>query len=161
MGRDRRVVREVIGWSDSTGTAASHSGFAKWEFPAEAESLSPARARVRDVPAQGELTGLGDMTVSLVNELLTNAPRHTDGPVRRRVYGRGAPAERAHGPADRRGDVGARRATRPGDARRPAGRPGEDEHGRGPRLVARLSGRWGTPHVETGKAVWFELPLPG
>lgn len=37
----------------------------------------------------------------------------------------------------------------------------DDEGGRGLRLVACSSRRWGTRRGKTGKTVWFELPLPG
>ncbi|MHC0431956.1 SpoIIE family protein phosphatase [Streptomyces sp. O3] len=35
-----------------------------------------------------------------------------------------------------------------------------DDAGRGLRVVSGLAGQWGTSRTDTGKSVWFELPLP-
>jgi hypothetical protein len=42
---------------------------------------------------------------------------------------------------------------------RPLREPVDAEHGRGLNLVNVLSSRWGVRSGDTGKVVWFELPV--
>lgn len=42
---------------------------------------------------------------------------------------------------------------------RPLREPADTEHGRGLSLVDALASRWGVRSGETGKVVWFELPV--
>jgi anti-sigma regulatory factor (Ser/Thr protein kinase) len=42
---------------------------------------------------------------------------------------------------------------------RPLREPSDVEHGRGLNLVDALASRWGVRSADTGKIVWFELPV--
>ncbi|CAM5231463.1 ATP-binding protein [Streptomyces tanashiensis] len=131
---------------------------AEWHFPAEANAVRTARHAVRATLRAWELdTALGDVTVLLVSELVTNSLRYASGPIGvRLVRPRSDGADPAHPPAllvevsDPLPDPPTERAPGP-----------EDEGGRGLGLVACSARRWGTRRGRTGKTVWFELALPG
>ncbi|MDQ1036374.1 anti-sigma regulatory factor (Ser/Thr protein kinase) [Streptomyces sp. V3I8] len=125
---------------------------AEWTFPADPGAVRTARTVVRGQLCAWGLDALTDVTALLVSELVTNALRHATGPIGVRLV-------RPSGPAgtllvevsDPLPDLPRERAARP-----------DDETGRGLRLVADSSYRWGTrPGREKGKTVWFELALPG
>ncbi|ALO10817.1 MULTISPECIES: ATP-binding protein [Streptomyces] len=131
---------------------------AEWTFPAEANAVRTARHAVRETLRAWELdAALGDVTVLLVSELVTNSLRYASGPIGvRLVRPRLDGAEPAPHPAllvevsDPLPDP---------PTEKPAGP--EDEGGRGLGLVACSARRWGTRKGRTGKTVWFELALPG
>ncbi|MFD8639024.1 ATP-binding protein [Streptomyces zaomyceticus] len=131
---------------------------AEWNFPAEANAVRTARHAVRETLRAWELDStLGDVTVLLVSELVTNSLRYASGPIGvRLVRPRPDGADPAHPPAllvevsDPLPDPPTERAPGP-----------EDEGGRGLGLVACSARRWGTRKGRTGKTVWFELALPG
>ncbi|MFF8374658.1 ATP-binding protein [Streptomyces sp. NPDC015661] len=131
---------------------------AEWSFPAEANAVRTARHAVRETLRAWELDkALGDLTVLLVSELVTNSLRYASGPIGvRLVRPRSDAADPAHPPAllvevsDPLPDPPTERAPGP-----------EDEGGRGLGLVACSARRWGTRRGRTGKTVWFELALPG
>lgn len=55
---------------------------AEWNFPAEADAVRTARHAVRETLRAWELdTALGDVTVLLVSELVTNSLRYASGPI--------------------------------------------------------------------------------
>ena len=130
----------------------------EWSFPAEADAVRTARHAVRDALRTWRIdTAVGDVTVLLVSELVTNSLRHASGPIGVRLV-------RLHpdgdDPARHRGllvEVSDPLPDPPTE--RPAGP--EDEGGRGLQLVACSARRWGTRKGRTGKTVWFELALPG
>ncbi len=131
---------------------------AEWNFPAEANAVRTARHAVRETLRAWELdAALGDVTVLLVSELVTNSLRYASGPIGvRLVRTHPGGADPAHPPAllvevsDPLSDPPTTRAPGP-----------EDEGGRGLGLVACSARRWGTRKGRTGKTVWFELALPG
>lgn len=144
-------AREVIGVIDTDGECA------EWAFPAEPGAVRTARHAVRGALRDWGLDAVGDVTVLLVSELVTNSLRYASGPIGVRLQRRvpaadGDPA----GPAllvevsDPLPDPPTTRAAEP-----------SDEGGRGLHLVAVSSRRWGTRHGKSGKTVWFELALPG
>ncbi|MFI6092103.1 ATP-binding protein [Streptomyces sp. NPDC051218] len=138
----------MIGVIDTEGDCA------EWDFPADAGAVRMARAVVRKQLGAWGLAAVGDITVLLVSELVTNSLRHASGPIGVRLV-------RPTGPSgtllvevsDPLPDPPQERETSP-----------DDEGGRGIQLVARASRRWGTRQGrtgKTGKTVWFELALPG
>ncbi|APE23689.1 MULTISPECIES: ATP-binding protein [Streptomyces] len=130
----------------------------EWHFPAEANAVRTARHAVRETLRAWELDStLGDVTVLLVSELVTNSLRYASGPIGvRLVRPRRDGADPAHPPAllvevsDPLPDPPTERVPGP-----------EDEGGRGLGLVACSARRWGTRKGRAGKTVWFELALPG
>ncbi|MFE1500553.1 ATP-binding protein, partial [Streptomyces albidoflavus] len=116
------------------------------------------RHAVRETLRAWELdTALGDVTVLLVSELVTNSLRYASGPIGvRLVRPRPDGGDPTHPPAllvevsDPLPDPPTARAPGP-----------EDEGGRGLGLVACSARRWGTRKGRAGKTVWFELALPG
>ncbi|WP_225799357.1 ATP-binding protein [Streptomyces sp. NK15101] len=131
---------------------------AEWNFPAEANAVRTARHAVRETLRAWELdTALGDVTVLLVSELVTNSLRYASGPIGvRLVRPHGDGADPARSPAllvevsDPLPDPPTERVPGP-----------DDEGGRGLALVACSARRWGTRRGRAGKTVWFELALPG
>ncbi|MCH0540118.1 ATP-binding protein [Streptomyces sp. MUM 203J] len=142
---------------------------AEWTFPAEPDSVRTARRVVRDTLRAWRLEqDLGDLTVLLVSELVTNSLRYAYGPIGVRLLRvppehDGQPWPEAHpehgghpSPAllvevsDPLPDPPRERLAGP-----------EDEGGRGLQLVACSARRWGTRKGRSGKTVWFELALPG
>ncbi|MEU2429587.1 ATP-binding protein [Streptomyces sp. NPDC007861] len=142
----------MIGVIDTDGDVA------EWTFPAEPDAVRTARHVVRDALRAWELdTSLGDLTVLLVSELVTNSLRYTSGPigvrlVRLNLDGASPPPAPAL-----LVEVSDPLPDPPRE--RPAGP--DDEGGRGIQLVACAARRWGTRRGRSGKTVWFELPLPG
>ncbi|MFC3575838.1 ATP-binding protein [Streptomyces yaanensis] len=136
---------EVIGVLDTEGESA------EWTFPADPGAVRTARAVVRGQLRTWGLDQLGDVTVLLVSELVTNALRHATGPIGVRLV---RPADAAPTllveVSDPLPDPPHERTAR-----------SDDENGRGLQLVAHSSSRWGTRPGNTGKTVWFELPVHG
>ncbi|MDX3068345.1 ATP-binding protein [Streptomyces scabiei] len=133
------------------GVIDSGDGCAEWTFPAEPGAVRDARAVVRRQLHAWDLDALGDITVLLVSELVTNALRHATGPIGVRLVRPSGPSSALlvevsdplpDPPRERAADV-------------------DDESGRGLRLVACSSRAWGTRPGEAGKTVWFELAVPG
>ncbi|MGW0750195.1 ATP-binding protein [Streptomyces sp. NPDC002587] len=141
----------MIGVIDTDGECA------EWAFPAEPGAVRTARNAVRGTLRDWGLDSVGDVTVLLVSELVTNSLRYASGPIGVRLERRNpAAASTGSGPAllvevsDPLPDPPREREARP-----------DDEGGRGLHLVAVASKRWGTRHGKSGKTVWFELALPG
>lgn len=130
----------------------------EWNFPAESHAVRTARHAVRDTLRKWQIdTAVGDVTVLLVSELVTNSLRYASGPIGvRLVHLQSDADDTARRPAllvevsDPLPDP---------PTERPAGP--DDEGGRGLQLVACSARRWGTRKGRTGKTVWFELALPG
>ncbi len=153
---------------------------AEWTFPAQPGSVRGARHAVRDVlHSWGLDAAVGDLTVLLVSELVTNSLRYASGPIGVRLE-RSRPDASGNGAGELTGDfstdlrIGARPPTPPAapgllvevsdplpdpPTERSAGP--DDEGGRGLQLVACSARRWGTRRGKSGKTVWFELALPG
>ncbi|MCX4740629.1 SpoIIE family protein phosphatase [Streptomyces antibioticus] len=120
---------------------------ASWEVPADPAAVAEARAR-----ATRQVTdwGLGELAMTselIVSELVTNAIRYAEGPIRLRLI------------------KDARLTCEVADASSTAPRlrhaRSTDEGGRGLFLVAQLSHRWGARYTGEGKIIWSEQDIPG
>ncbi|MET9957734.1 ATP-binding protein [Streptomyces sp. NPDC006326] len=141
----------MIGVIDTDGECA------EWAFPAEPGAVRAARHAVRGQLRSWGLEAVGDVTVLLVSELVTNSLRYASGPIGVRLERRESAVDGdSEGPAllvevsDPLPDPPRKRLAAPGD-----------EGGRGLHLVAVSAQSWGTRHGKSGKTVWFELALPG
>ncbi|MEU6093716.1 ATP-binding protein [Streptomyces sp. NPDC047079] len=124
---------------------------AEWTFHADPGAVRTARAAVRDQLRAWGLDEIGDIAALLVSELVTNSLRHATGPIGVRLIRDGGTAPCLLVEVS---------DTLP-DPPRERTADSYSEDGRGLQLVARSSRRWGTRPAETGKTVWFELPVPG
>ncbi|MEU1409121.1 ATP-binding protein [Streptomyces sp. NPDC005728] len=118
---------------------------ASWPLPRELTSVRRARRLVTAQLSDWDLQDLVDTAELLVSELVTNALRHTRGPLRLNLQVRG-PRLRCEvedtesaGPVRQVVDVDA-------------------ESGRGTELLDLLAEAWGSTRTATGKTTWFELP---
>ncbi|WP_093799255.1 ATP-binding protein [Streptomyces sp. Wb2n-11] len=142
----------MIGVIDTDGACA------EWSFPAEPGAVRTARHAVRDALRAWDLPDtVGDVTVLLVSELVTNSLRYASGPIGVRLL---RPAADGHPPGTRPVLVVEVSDPLPDPPLERAAAP-DDEGGRGLQLVACSARRWGTRRGRTGKTVWFELVLPG
>ncbi|MGW0561977.1 ATP-binding protein [Streptomyces sp. NPDC003016] len=142
----------MIGVIDTDGACA------EWSFPAEPGAVRTARHAVRDALRAWDLSdAVGDVTVLLVSELVTNSLRYASGPIGVRLL---CPATDGHPPGARPVLVVEVSDPLPDPPLERAAGP-DDEGGRGLQLVACSTRRWGTRRGRTGKTVWFELALPG
>ncbi|MFI2370962.1 ATP-binding protein [Streptomyces sp. NPDC018833] len=136
------------------GVTGSEGECAEWTFPAQPNAVRAARHAVREtLRSWGLDAAVGDVTVLLVSELVTNSQRYTSGPIGLRMF---RPSENGAAPtllvevSDPLPDPPTERSAHP-----------DDEGGRGLQLVACTARRWGTRRGRTGKTVWFELALTG
>lgn len=131
---------------------------AEWTFPAEPDVVRAARHAVREALRAWDLDAvIGDVTVLLVSELVTNSLRYASGPIGVRLVRPNPDGVTPAPPSSLLVEVSDPLPDPP--LERPAGP--DDEGGRGLQLVACTARRWGTRRGRTGKTVWFELPLPG
>lgn len=120
---------------------------AVWDLPSTPTVVSEARRTATAKVADWGLEDLVFTTELVVSELVTNAIRYTDGPVRLRlIRGRSLVCEVF--------DSG---ATAP-HLRHPRAM---DEGGRGLLLVSQLAQRWGTRFAPHGKIIWAEIAVTG
>lgn len=127
---------------------------AEWDFPADPGAVRTARAVVREQLGDWGLAPLGDVTVLLVSELVTNSLRYASGPIGVRLVR----------PVDPMGTLRVEVSDPLPDPPLERNAGPDDEGGRGLQLVARSARSWGTGPGRTGrtgKTVWFELALPG
>ncbi len=117
-----------------------------WDVPDDPASCGTARKDVEGQLTRWELQEAAFTTELVVTELISNAIRHSSGPIRLRLI------------LDRTliVEVSDTSSTAP-HLRRAAL---FDEGGRGLMLVAQLAQRWGTRHSADGKTIWAELQLP-
>ncbi|MBR8640328.1 SpoIIE family protein phosphatase [Streptomyces tuirus] len=130
MARTRRLGAEQV---------------AAWDLPSDPAVVADARRAATRQLAHWGLDELSFTTELVVSELVTNAIRYADGPIRLRlireralvceVFDGGATAPHLRHP----------RTT--------------DEGGRGLLLVSQLAQRWGTRFVPDGKIIWAEQSL--
>ncbi|WP_416982232.1 SpoIIE family protein phosphatase [Streptomyces sp. T028] len=119
---------------------------ASCSLPDDPRAAGQAREYVRGQLAVWGLDDLVMTTELLVSELVGNVIRHAGGPIRLRLLrSRSLICEVYDGsltsPRIRRAAF-------------------TDEGGRGLHLVAALSRRWGTRHLDEGKCIWTEQDLP-
>ncbi|WP_369230090.1 SpoIIE family protein phosphatase [Streptomyces sp. R21] len=128
------------------GLAASQ--VATWDIPADPALVAPIRKQVVD---QLDSWGLSEATFPaelVVSELVTNAIRYGEQPIRLRLI---------HDSATLICEVSDTSHTAPHLRRAKI----FDEGGRGLLLVAQLTQRWGSRHTADGKTIWAELTLLG
>ncbi|WP_037617677.1 SpoIIE family protein phosphatase [Streptomyces aureus] len=128
------------------GLAASD--VATWRIPADPALVAPIRKQVSD---QLEVWGLTVATFTaelVVSELVTNAIRYGEPPIRLRLI---------HDSETLICEVSDSSHTAPHLRRAKT----FDEGGRGLLLVAQLTQRWGSRHTPDGKTIWAELSLLG
>ncbi|MEO3765574.1 SpoIIE family protein phosphatase [Streptomyces sp. B5E4] len=119
---------------------------ATWDVPSDPAAVTPARRKVTEQLARWGLDELNFTTELVVSELVTNAIRHGQPPVRLRlIHDRTLICE-----------VSDASSAAPHLRRSRA----YDEGGRGLLLVAQLTQRWGTRHDRQGKTIWAEQHLP-
>jgi PAS domain S-box-containing protein len=120
---------------------------AQWELPADPAAVADARKAASRRLAEWGLAELSFTTELVVSELVTNAIRYAEGPIRLRLIRERTLVCEVH-------DGG---ATSP-HLRHPRT---TDEGGRGLLLVSQVTRRWGTRFVPDGKIIWAEQPLTG
>jgi PAS domain S-box-containing protein len=120
---------------------------ATWDLPTDPAIVANARSlAVRQLMAWG-LEDLGMTTELVVSELVTNAIRHGDGPIRLRLIRQDVLICEVADSSSTSPRLKHARTT--------------DEGGRGLFLVARMTRRWGTRYTQSGKLIWAEQDLPG
>lgn len=118
---------------------------ASWPLSRELTSARRARRLVTAQLDEWNLEDLADTAELLVSELVTNALRHTRGPLRLNLCVRGSRLRCEVEDTDPAGPV--RRVV---DA--------DAEGGRGTELLDLLAEAWGSTRMPTGKTMWFEMP---
>ncbi|MGW0935164.1 ATP-binding protein [Streptomyces sp. NPDC002666] len=142
----------MIGVIDTEGDSA------EWSFPAVPGAVRTARHAVHEaLSCWGLDAAVGDVTVLLVSELVTNSMRYTAGPIGVRLV---RPRPDGEGPTAHPGLLVEVSDPLPDPPTERMAGP-DDEGGRGLQLVACSARRWGTRRGKSGKTVWFELALPG
>ncbi|MFE3638518.1 ATP-binding protein [Streptomyces sp. NPDC059168] len=120
---------------------------ASWPLRQEATSVRRARRLVTAQLADWAVPDLGDTTELLVSEVVTNALRHTRGPLRLNLRLRDSRLLCEVEDTESAGPV--------------RGIAGPDaEGGRGTELLDLLADAWGSVRTATGKSVWFVLHHP-
>jgi PAS domain S-box-containing protein len=117
-----------------------------WEVPVDPAAVSDMRARATRVV---ETWGLGELTMTtqlIVSELVTNAIRYAEPPIRLRML--------------RDSRLTCEVADASSTAPRLRHARSTDEGGRGLFLVAQLAHRWGARHTAEGKVIWAEQEIP-
>ncbi|MFJ1602337.1 SpoIIE family protein phosphatase [Streptomyces sp. NPDC088253] len=149
-----RTVLPVGGAQDDVALllARTHglapSQVATWDIPADPALVAPIRKQVVD---QLDAWGLSAATFTaelVVSELVTNAIRYGEPPIRLRLI---------HDAETLICEVSDSSHTAPHLRRAKT----YDEGGRGLLLVAQLTQRWGSRHTADGKTIWAELTLLG
>ncbi|MFC9455018.1 ATP-binding protein [Streptomyces sp. NPDC058430] len=118
---------------------------ASWPLSRDLTSVARARRLVIAQLGHWDLEEPADTAELLVSEVVTNALRHTRGPLRLNLQVRGSRLRcevedtAAGGPLRRFVDV-------------------DSEGGRGIELLDLLAEAWGTTDTATGKTIWFEVP---
>jgi anti-sigma regulatory factor (Ser/Thr protein kinase) len=118
---------------------------ADWDLPADPAVVAEARKEAARQLAEWGLEELAFTTELVVSELVTNAIRHAEGPIRLRLI-----RERALICEVSDGGATAPHLRHPRTT---------DEGGRGLLLVSQFSRRWGTRFVPEGKVIWAEQSL--
>ncbi|MEU1785494.1 ATP-binding protein [Streptomyces sparsogenes] len=127
------------------GARAADRGVS-WVLPSHPSSVSAARRLALSQLAVWALPGPADDVELLVSEVVTNALRHTAGPVRLTLCL--CPADDALRCEVEDADPAPPRAREAGE---------EDEGGRGLYMIDLLARCWGSHPTGEGKTVWFEL----
>ncbi|MEU6142746.1 SpoIIE family protein phosphatase [Streptomyces sp. NPDC047081] len=117
-----------------------------WDVPVDPSAVADLRARAtRQVEAWG-LADLAMTTELVVSELVTNAIRYAEPPIRLRLL--------------RDASLTCEVADASSTAPRLRHARSTDEGGRGLFLVAQLTDRWGARYTADGKIIWAEQAIP-
>ncbi|WP_372511281.1 SpoIIE family protein phosphatase [Streptomyces cylindrosporus] len=117
-----------------------------WDVPVDPSAVADLRARAtRQVEAWG-LDDLAMTTELVVSELVTNAIRYAEPPIRLRLL--------------RDASLTCEVADASSTAPRLRHARSTDEGGRGLFLVAQLTDRWGARYTADGKIIWAEQEIP-
>jgi PAS domain S-box-containing protein len=120
---------------------------ADWDLPTDPAVVADARKEAARQLTEWGLEDLVFTTELVVSELVTNAIRHAQGPIRLRLI-----RERALVCEVCDGGATAPHLRHPRTT---------DEGGRGLLLVSQFTDRWGTRFVPEGKVIWAEQSLSG
>ncbi|MFF4897979.1 SpoIIE family protein phosphatase [Streptomyces sp. NPDC001068] len=123
----------------------SSAQVASWTLPNDQSAVRRARSEATRQLTEWGLEALGDSTELIVSELVTNAVRHSTGPIELRLIQHQVLTCEVSDT-----DLSSPRLRRASTT---------DENGRGLFLVAQLSRRWGSRSVPGGKVVWAEEAL--
>ncbi|MET8780195.1 SpoIIE family protein phosphatase [Streptomyces sp. NPDC004589] len=118
---------------------------ASWTLPNDRTAVRSARHMATRQLTEWGLEGLQDPTQRIVSELVTNAVRHSTGPIGLRLIQHQALTCEVFDPDANSPRLRDARAT--------------DENGRGLFLITQLSRRWGTRPEPGGKVIWAEQDL--
>ena len=118
----------------------------KIELDSDVASCSTARRFVRETLAQAAEDLRANASL-LVSEVVTNAVLHSSGPVTVEVLGNGSAYRIAVSDGSRTPPI-------------EKGYRADDATGRGLHLLDSLAAAWGWQRTDTGKVVWFDLPVP-
>jgi len=118
---------------------------ADWDLPSDPAVVADARKEATRQLTEWGLEDLAFTTELVVSELVTNAIRHAEGPIRLRLI-----RERALICEVSDGGATAPHLRHPRTT---------DEGGRGLLLVSQFTQRWGTRFVPGGKVIWAEQSL--
>jgi anti-sigma regulatory factor (Ser/Thr protein kinase) len=122
------------------------SQVATWDIPADPALVAPIRKQVVQQLDTWQLSEATFATELVVSELVTNAIRYGDRPIRLRLI---------HDTTTLIVEASDASHTAPHLRRAKT----FDEGGRGLFLVAQLTQRWGSRHTTGGKTIWAELTL--
>ncbi|MCX4903147.1 SpoIIE family protein phosphatase [Streptomyces sp. NBC_00878] len=122
------------------------SQVATWDIPADPALVGPIRKQAVQQLDTWELSEAAFTTELVVSELVTNAIRYGERPIRLRLI---------HDDTTLIFEVSDSSHTAPHLRRAKT----FDEGGRGLLLVAQLTQRWGSRHTPEGKTIWAELAL--
>ncbi|MFK4107288.1 SpoIIE family protein phosphatase [Streptomyces sp. NPDC002176] len=118
---------------------------ASWSLPNEPQAVSLARERTDERLGHWQLGDLAFTATLVVSELVTNAVRYSEGPIRLRLVRDEAliievTDDSSTAPQLRQAED-------------------DDEHGRGLTITSQLTERWGTRREHRGKTIWAELAV--
>ncbi|MFI9082058.1 SpoIIE family protein phosphatase [Streptomyces sioyaensis] len=119
---------------------------ASWELPSDPSVVSEARALVTRCLSEWELDDLTINAELIVSELVTNAIRYGEEPIRLRLI--------------RQSPLICEVFDASGTSPRLRHARTTDEGGRGLFLVAQMAHRWGTRYTEEGKVIWADIDTP-
>lgn len=120
---------------------------AVWDVPRDPAFVAPMRKKASEQLSAWGLEDAAFVTELVVSELVTNAIRYGEPPIKFRLI---------HDHSSLICEVSDASSTSPHLRRARA----FDEGGRGLLLVAQFAQRWGTRHARQGKTIWAEQDLP-
>ncbi|MER8030146.1 SpoIIE family protein phosphatase [Streptomyces bauhiniae] len=118
---------------------------ASWSLPNEPQAVSLARDRADERLGHWHLADLAFTATLVVSELVTNAVRYSEGPIRLRLV------------RDRALIIEVTDDSSTAPQLRQA--EDDDEHGRGLTITSQVTERWGTRREHRGKTIWAELAV--